>query len=92
MIIVKKIRGTKQRPRLRVFRSLKFIYAQVINDDIGHTLVSSFGDNPEKIGAKIAEKCLKNKIKKIVFDRGKYRYQGKVKILAEAARKGGLKF
>lgn len=89
---MKKIRGTKLRPRLSVFRSLKFIYAQVIDDDAGQTLVSAFGQKPEKVGAEIAEKCTKNKIKKIVFDRGKYRYQGKVKILAEAARKGGLEF
>lgn len=89
---MKKIRGTKQRPRLRVFRSLKFIYAQVIDDDAGHTLVSAFSQEPEKVGAEIAEKCTKNKIKKIVFDRGRYQYKGKLKILAEAARKGGLEF
>jgi len=89
---MKKIRGTKLRPRLSVFRSLKFIYAQVINDDIGRTLASAFGKEPAKVGAEIAEKCLKSKIKKIVFDRGKYQYKGKLKILAEAARKGGLEF
>lgn len=89
---MKKIKGTKERPRLRVFRSLKFIYVQAIDDDAGHTLASAFNKEPEKVGAEIAEKCLKNKIKKIVFDRGKYRYAGQVKILAESARKGGLEF
>jgi len=89
---MKKIRGTKLRPRLSAFRSLKFIYAQAIDDEAGHTLASAFGQKPEKVGAEIAEKCLKNKIKKVVFDRGRYQYKGKLKILAEAARKGGLEF
>lgn len=89
---MKKIKGTKERPRLRVFRSLKYLYAQVIDDDKGHTLASAFGKDPEKIGAEIAAKCLKNKIKKVVFDRGKYKYAGKVRILADAARKAGLEF
>lgn len=89
---MKKIYGTKNRPRLRVFRSLKSIYAQIINDDKGHTLASAFGKNPEKVGSEIAKKILEQKIKKIVFDRGKYKYHGKVKKLAEAARKGGLEF
>jgi len=89
---MKKIRGTKLRPRLSAFRSLKFIYAQAIDDEAGHTLASAFGQKPEKVGAEIAEKCLKNKIKKVVFDRAGYKYHGRVKALADGARDGGLEF
>lgn len=89
---MKKIIGTKIRPRLRVFRSLKFIYVQAINDDKGRTLASAFGKDPKKVGQEIAKKCLEQKIQKIVFDRGKYKYHGKVKKLAESARKAGLDF
>jgi large subunit ribosomal protein L18 len=87
-----KVKGTKERPRLCVFRSLKYIYAQIIDDDKGHTLASAQGKNPEKVGKEIAKKCLELKIKRVVFDRGGYKYHGRVKLLAEAARKGGLEF
>lgn len=80
------------RKRLTVFRSLKFIYAQIIDDDKGHTLVSAFGKDPKKVGLEIARKALAKKIKKIRFDRRKYKYHGKIKALAQAARKGGLEF
>lgn len=86
---MKQIKGTAGKPRFRVFRSLKFIYVQAIDDDKGHTIASSCGKYPEDVGKKIAKKLGK---KTVVFDRGKYKYHGKVKALAEAARKGGLKF
>lgn len=87
-----KIIGTLGRPRLAVYRSSKFIYAQLINDEKGHTLVSAKGKNAEEVGKKIAVDAIKKKIKAIVFDRGGYKYHGKVKILAEAVRTGGLTF
>jgi len=80
------------RKRLTVFRSLKYIYAQVIDDEKGHTLASAFGIDPKKVGKEIAQKALAKKVKKIKFDRRKYKYHGKVKFLAEAARKAGLEF
>ncbi len=99
-----KISGTKARPRLNVFRSAKHIYAQIIDDVAGKTIVSastlekSFdgaGGNKEaakKIGLYIAEKAKKAGITKVVFDRGGYLYHGRVKELAEGAREGGLEF
>ena len=101
--IRKNISGTPERPRLNVFRSNKYIYAQVIDDTTGTTLVSSSslalklknGGNIEAataVGKDIAEKCNKNKIKKVVFDRGGNLYHGRVKALAEAARENGLDF
>lgn len=86
---MKKIRGTKEKPRLRVYRSLKYIYVQAINDNQSHTVASAYGKNPEKVGAEIAKKLGK---KTVVFDRGKYKYHGRIKLLAESARKEGLKF
>ena len=98
------ISGTAERPRLDVFRSAKHIYAQVIDDVKGNTLVSASsvekdfegnGGNVEaakKIGSKIAERALAKGIEEVVFDRGGYIYHGRVKALAEAAREGGLKF
>jgi large subunit ribosomal protein L18 len=91
------------RARLSVFRSNKEIYAQVIDDTLGKTLASaSSKDKAVKakgkteaamvVGELIAEKALKAKVKKIVFDKGGYRYHGRVKALAEGARKGGLEF
>ena len=97
-----KIRGTAERPRLDVFRSSKHIYAQIIDDVAGVTLVSAstlekgfegFGGNVEaagKVGRMIAEKALAKGIKTVVFDRGGYVYHGRVKALAEGAREGGL--
>ena len=99
----KNLSGTKEVPRLNVFRSNSEIYAQVIDDTVGKTLVSSSsrslklqnGGNVEAaklVGKDIAEKCLKAKIKKVVFDRGGYLYHGRVEALAEAARENGLEF
>ncbi|MGB9668188.1 MAG: 50S ribosomal protein L18 [Thermosulfidibacteraceae bacterium] len=104
--IRKKIFGTPERPRLVVYRSLKHIYAQIIDDTIGHTLVSASsldkefpkdkrGSNKEGariVGEMIAKRALEKGIKKVVFDRGGYKYHGRVKELAEAARKVGLEF
>lgn len=103
--IRRKVRGTPERPRLCVFRSLKHIYAQVIDDTSGRTLAaaSSLEKNaPVKgggnvaaaaaIGRLIGERALAKGIKKVVFDRGGYAYHGRVKALAEAAREAGLEF
>ena len=102
-----KISGTAERPRLNVFRSLKHIYAQVINDEEGHTLVSACTLEPEilaelegktkkeqaaVVGRLVAERALDAGIDTVVFDRGGYPYHGRVKAVAEAARAGGLKF
>lgn len=98
-----KISGTKECPRLNVFRSNNEIFAQIIDDTNGTTLVSSSsvelkiknGSNIEGaslVGKDIAEKAKKNKIKNVVFDRGGYLYHGRVKALAEAARENGLEF
>jgi len=99
-----KISGTAERPRLCVFRSESNIYAQVIDDVAGNTLVSAStvekafegnGGNvaaAKKIGALVAERALKKGIEEVVFDRGGYIYHGRVKALAEGAREGGLKF
>ena len=101
--IRKTITGTKEIPRLDVFRSNKAIYAQIIDDEKGITLVSASsldkslklknGGNVEAakaVGKLIAEKAGKAKIKKVVFDRGGYLYHGRVEALAEAARENGL--
>ena len=99
-----KISGTPERPRLSVFRSENNIYAQIIDDVAGSTLVSAStvekgfegsGGNVEaakKIGALIAERALKKGIEEVVFDRGGYIYHGRVQALADGAREGGLKF
>ncbi|WP_293172829.1 50S ribosomal protein L18 [Oceanithermus sp.] len=90
------------RPRLTVYRSLSHIYAQIIDDEAGHTLVASSslalgakGNKTEvakQVGADIAKKAVEKGIKKVVFDRGAYKYHGRVKALAEAAREAGLEF
>ena len=101
--IRKTLSGTKECPRLDVFRSNKGIFVQVIDDVESKTLASSSsvalniknGSNVEAaklVGKDIAEKCNKLKIKKVVFDRGGFIYQGKVKALADAAREAGLEF
>lgn len=87
-----RVMGTGERPRLAVYRSSKLIYAQVIDDDKGHTLASAKGKSAEAVGAEVAAGAMKKKIKEVVFDRGGYKYHGKVKILANAAREAGLKF
>lgn len=100
----RKVFGTPERPRLSVFRSLKGITAQVVDDAAGKTLVSAstaekglmkYGGNvaaAKVIGKLIAERALKKGIKKVVFDRGKALYHGRVEALADAAREGGLQF
>ena len=99
-----KISGTPERPRLSVFRSENNIYAQIIDDVAGSTLVSAStvekgfegnGGNVEaakKIGALVAERALKKGIEEVVFDRGGYIYHGRVQALADGAREAGLKF
>ena len=104
--IRKRVSGTAERPRLAVHFSGQHVYAQVIDDDAGKTLVSA-STNEEKIGGKkaganrasaekvgkaIAERLLSKKVDKVIFDRGGFLYHGKVKALADAAREGGLKF
>jgi large subunit ribosomal protein L18 len=103
----KKIAGTSNVPRLSVFRSLKHIYAQIIDDDAGQTLVSastldadvrpeiagrSKMEQAQVVGRRLAEKALSRGVKKVVFDRGGYVYHGRVKALADASREGGLVF
>lgn len=102
--IRKIVSGTQSQPRLTVFRSNNEIYAQIINDENGATLVAASsiqkdvkakGNKTEIasiVGKAIAEKAIKAGIEKIAFDRGGYLYHGRVKALAEAAREGGLKF
>ena len=101
------ISGTPERPRLNVYRSLAEIYAQVIDDEAGHTLVSASSIDSELraqmaglkkaeqaklVGKALAERARAKGISKVVFDRGGYRYIGRVKALADAAREGGLDF
>jgi large subunit ribosomal protein L18 len=102
-----KLKGSQGSPRLCVFRSLNHIYAQVIDDDKGHTLVTAStldGDvkanlngkaksaRAALVGTLVAKRALDKGIKQVVFDRGGYKYHGRVKALAEAAREAGLKF
>ncbi len=102
----KKISGDNNRPRLCVFRSLNHIYAQIIDDTKGQTLVAASTldeeikkeakknktGRAELVGALLAKRSAAKKISQVAFDRGGFKYQGRVKALAEAARKGGLKF
>ena len=102
--IRKKIFGTDERPRLTVFRSNRFIYAQIINDEKGETLVGASEKElgkievkgkkevARKVGELLAKKASTKKIKEVVFDRGGFSYTGCIKALAEGARNGGLKF
>lgn len=96
-----KIKGTKERPRLSVFRSNKFIYAQVIDDVKGKTIVQASDikmkkgtktERAKEVGRLIAEICLKEKINKIVFDRNGFKYTGRIKLVADEARASGLEF
>ncbi|MDD6188023.1 MAG: 50S ribosomal protein L18 [Clostridiales bacterium] len=99
-----KISGTPERPRLNVFRSLNHIYAQIIDDVNGNTLVAAssvekdFGatggncEAAKKVGQLVAERAIAKGIEEVVFDRGGYVYHGRVQSLAEGAREGGLKF
>lgn len=92
----KKIRstlsGTAERPRLSVFKSHKYMYAQLIDDTKGHTLAQANSDDAKKVGTEIAKKAKDLKIEKVVFDRGGYLYTGKIKLIADGAREGGLNF
>ncbi|MGC9347810.1 MAG: 50S ribosomal protein L18 [Anaerolineae bacterium] len=105
--IRRKVEGTPERPRLNVFRSLNHIYAQVIDDSAGKTLTSASTVDREirdqlngmkkteqarVVGKVLAERAVAKGIKDVVFDRGGYKYHGRVKALAEAAREGGLEF
>ena len=98
-----KISGTKERPRLSVFRSNKGLFVQVINDENGTTIASASTselgekaklnqENSKNVGKKIAEKALASGVNTIVFDRNGYLYHGNIKALADGAREGGLKF
>lgn len=102
--IRKNVNGTAERPRLVVTRSNRHMVAQVVNDEIGHTLVSAStleaevrGDKEQKtdaarkVGQRIAERCLAAGIDTVVFDRGGYKYHGRVAAVADGARDGGLK-
>jgi len=103
----KKLKGTSEQPRLNVFRSLTNIYAQVIDDTSGRTLISastldgalkkniksgSSKESAREVGKLIAQKAVEKGIKKVVFDRGGYIYHGRVKEVAEGAREAGLEF
>ena len=99
--IRKNVNGTAERPRLSVFRSNKQIYAQVINDLTGTTLASASSlvmekmpkqEQAQKVGELVAEKAKAAGVESVVFDRNGYLYHGRVKELADGARKGGLKF
>jgi large subunit ribosomal protein L18 len=101
--IRRRVAGTAERPRLAVFRSLKHIYAQVIDDGAGHTLAhASSGEKggpnggnvtgAKAIGKLVAERAKEKGVQAVVFDRGGYQYHGRVKALADAAREAGLKF
>lgn len=101
MRIRKRVNGTEARPRLSFFRSTKHVYAQVIDDNSGRTLVSinSFGeklragvDSCTELGKKLAGLCEKANIKEVVFDKNGFTYHGRVKAFADGAREGGLKF
>jgi len=99
-----KIRGTAERPRLSVFRSNKHIYAQIIDDDRGHTLIQCSSRDvdisgshkttaaAEAVGKELAARAASAGIESVAFDRGGYIYHGRVKALADGAREGGLRF
>jgi large subunit ribosomal protein L18 len=103
----RKIVGTVERPRLTVFRSSKHIYAQLIDDHNGRTLAAASSNSPDvrkdvayggnvkaaqAVGKRLAEVAKERGITKVAFDRGHYRYHGRIKALADAAREGGLQF
>jgi large subunit ribosomal protein L18 len=102
----RRVRGTDQRPRLSVFRSGRHIYAQVITDQQGHTLLAvstlipalrtqgktATVDAAKQVGALVAQRCLERGITRVVFDRNGFLYHGRVRAVAEGAREGGLEF
>jgi len=80
-------------PRLTVIKSNKYIYAQIIDQETGRTLLTdSGGVSPVETGEQVVKRALKTGIKRVVFDRGQYNYHGRIRLLAETARKGGIKF
>ncbi len=99
-----RVKGIPERPRLAVFRSIKHIYAQVIDDRAGRTIAAASSNEKnaaasggnvagaKAIGKLVAERALANGVKQVVFDRGGYLYHGRIKALAEAAREAGLEF
>mgnify|MGYP005616890491 FL=1 len=95
-----KISGTRERPRLSIFRSNKFIYAQIIDDTTAKTIVSANDvkmtkgtktEHAKQIGADIAKLAMDNKISQVVFDRNGFKYTGRIKVVADSAREAGLK-
>lgn len=107
MRVRRQVSGTPEQPRLNVFRSLAEIYVQLIDDEAGHTVVSASTldaevrskaedmtrvDQARLVGKTLAERAAAKGIKQVVFDRGGYRYTGRVRALAEGAREGGLEF
>ncbi len=102
--IRRKVKGTPERPRLAVFRSLKHIYAQIIDDRAGRTIVSASSNEKgasasggnlagaRAVGQLVAERAREKGITRVVFDRGGYLYHGRIKALADAAREAGLEF
>ncbi len=103
----KKISGTAERPRINVFRSLRHIYAQIIDDDRGRTLIAASTQDPalrdqlagldktaqaKVVGQALAERAQAKSVRQVIFDRGGYKYHGRVKALADGAREGGLEF
>lgn len=105
--IRKKISGTAQRPRLVVFRSNMFIYAQIVDDEAGRTLATASSlalgkaseggmklnrETAAQVGRALAEKAREKQIERVIFDRNGYMYHGRVKALADGAREGGLQF
>ena len=98
-----KMHGTGKMPRLCVFRSHQYVHAQLIDDDKAKTIIAASDqgqkkskkpktDRAKEVGKLIAQKALEKKIEKVVFDRGGYKYHGRIKAVAEGAREGGLKF
>lgn len=85
-----KISGTTERPRVSVFRSNKYIYAQAIDDSKGITIAQAKSDNATQAGNDLAKKLIDAKVKAVVFDRGGYRYHGRVEALANGLREGGV--
>lgn len=102
--IRKRVQGTVEKPRLAVYRSNRYIYAQVIDDTEGHTLVAASSQEPElrsesltvetaaKVGELVGSRAKEAGIQQVVFDRGGYKFHGRVKALADAAREAGLEF
>ena len=87
-----KVAGTPARPRLAVYKSNRYLEAQVIDDTVGKTIFSAKMKDASKLGLEIAKRAKEKGIDKVVFDRGGFRYTGSITVLADAARKGGLEF